>query len=561
MPNNPTIAGQAKYFAFLSYAQKDAPAAAALGHYLETFRVPVRLGGREQPLPKRMFPIFRERSEFSSSSSLGAAVHEALAKSGALIVLCSPAAAQSKWVDEEIRAFRRLRDPKRIFPVIVEGEPREAFPPALTEEGAEPLAVDFRPDQDSPRDARLRLAAALLGIDFDALKRREIRRIRSARFRIAVIALAAVCIIAAFPIAVWLRNAAQPSFTEYGVRGTPDGIAAGGDGAIWFTEDNYLTADDANRLGRLVVTRGSGGVTEYTLTGNSLGGRIAAGRDGTLWFANVGHDEIGRVTVAKDGSTTVTEYATPYQARSKNLDSIAVGPDGSLWFTEEKAGDLYWEPVVLMIGHAMIGYDGRVSVAEYPVPGTALTGYGGGISAGPDGALWFTQSAYNEIGMIGRATIGTTGHVTVARYPTPTHDAAPGAITVGPDGALWFTEGPYHETKNTAPSHVSRIGRLVIGRRGNVIITEYPTPTRDASPTDIITGPDGALWFTESTVNQIGRVSIAGGHVTIAEYTTPTLKAEPTDITVGPDGALWFTEGSANRIGRVTTGFRLWTLR
>ncbi|HEY9085568.1 MAG TPA: toll/interleukin-1 receptor domain-containing protein [Candidatus Tyrphobacter sp.] len=95
-----------KYFAFLSYAHNDAAAAAALGRYIETFRVPVRLGGKEQSLPKRMFPVFRDREEFSASSDLGASIQDALANSGALIVLCSPKAAQSWYVVFAVRHAR-----------------------------------------------------------------------------------------------------------------------------------------------------------------------------------------------------------------------------------------------------------------------------------------------------------------------------------------------------------------------------------------------------------------------------------------------------------------------
>lgn len=180
-----------RYFAFLSYSHVDAAAAAALARFVETFRVPVRLGGEEQKdLPKRMFPIFRDRDELSASSDLGAVIRNALSDSRVLIVLCSPEAAQSNWVNEEIRTFRRLGDPDRIYAIVLRGEPHEAFPKALTETGVEPLAIDFRPHVDNPRDARLRLAAALLGVNFDALKQRDLRRRRVQKMQLAAVAVA-----------------------------------------------------------------------------------------------------------------------------------------------------------------------------------------------------------------------------------------------------------------------------------------------------------------------------------------------------------------------------------
>ena len=55
-----------------------------------------------------------------------------------------------------------------------------------------------------------------------------------------------------------------------------------------------------------------------------------------------------------------------------------------------------------------------------------------GITAGPDGALWFTNDGNNSIG---RITDRRHGHAT---SPTPSI-SDPTGITAGPDGALWFT--------------------------------------------------------------------------------------------------------------------------
>src|SRR5438876_4943936 len=67
---------------------------------------------------------------------------------------------------------------------------------------------------------------------------------------------------------------------------------------------------------------------------------------------------------------------------------------------------------------------------EFPLP-NRTTPFG--ITAGPDGALWFTERSSNRIGRI-----TTTGVIT--EYTIPTANSGPQAITVGPDGALWFTE-------------------------------------------------------------------------------------------------------------------------
>ena len=93
---------QKKYWAFLSYSHQDSKACEWLHAALENFRVPRRLADRETPLgrvPKRLFPVFRDRDELPGSAELGTNLTEALAQSRALVIICSPAAARSRWVN------------------------------------------------------------------------------------------------------------------------------------------------------------------------------------------------------------------------------------------------------------------------------------------------------------------------------------------------------------------------------------------------------------------------------------------------------------------------------
>ena len=121
-----------KYWAFLSYSHQDAKVCEWLHRELETFRVPRRLVGldtREGKTPTRLFPVFRDRDELPGSSELGKNLTEALAQSRYLIVVCSPAAARSRWVNEEIRQFKMMGGEGRILALIVDGEPNAADKP------------------------------------------------------------------------------------------------------------------------------------------------------------------------------------------------------------------------------------------------------------------------------------------------------------------------------------------------------------------------------------------------------------------------------------------------
>ncbi len=53
-------------------------------------------------------------------------------------------------------------------------------------------------------------------------------------------------------------------------------------------------------------------------------------------------------------------------------------------------------------------------------------------------------------------------------------------------------------------------------------IIEYPIPTANSQTYNIVTGPDGNLWFTESGTSKIGKITPAG---VITEYPTPTPSA------------------------------------
>ena len=190
-----------KYWAFLSYSHQDTKVCEWLHQSLESFRVPRRLVGRETRdgnIPSRLFPVFRDRDELPGSSELGKNLTEALAQSRYLIVICSPAAARSRWVNEEIRQFKMMGGEGQILALIIDGEPNaadkpnsgllECFPEALkyrvdasgnlTSQRVEPIAADIRRDRETRSIALLRLIAGLLGVPFDELRQRDRERAR-----------------------------------------------------------------------------------------------------------------------------------------------------------------------------------------------------------------------------------------------------------------------------------------------------------------------------------------------------------------------------------------------
>ena len=225
-----------KYRAFISYSHADSRWASWLHASLEKYRPPKPLIGtvtERGAVPKRLAPIFRDRDELASATDLGTLINAALADSDCQVVICSPSAAKSKWVNEEILAFKRLGREDRIFCLIVEGEPNasdmpgrqgeECFPPALrfrmgangalSNVHSEPIAADARPGRDGRNNAKLKLLAGLLGVGFDSLKRREQQRRNRRLFAVACSALVGMVLTSGLAAYALVQRAAAQRLT------------------------------------------------------------------------------------------------------------------------------------------------------------------------------------------------------------------------------------------------------------------------------------------------------------------------------------------------------------
>jgi len=264
------------------------------------------------------------------------------------------------------------------------------------------------------------------------------------------------------------------------------------------------------------------------IAGGCAGGKIrSATVSGTI--------SIGQECGGVDGPVTVYPIAPPIcGAQAYMPTSITAGPDGALWFTTYDAN---------LIGRMTTA--GVTTFFPAPLGGQGTWG-NGGITAGSDGALWFLANSGAAIGRM--TTSGAT-----STFPIPAGSGFPTAITSGPDGALWFTL-----VSNTGPNAV---GQLTTSGQ-MTIYTDPSLGTGDWSTIahrylwDITSGPDGALWLSgDYASNVVGpgassiwRISTAG---VVTDYPIP-FDAAPTALTAGPDGAIWFGTGNGV-IGRVTT--------
>jgi len=199
--------------------------------------------------------------------------------------------------------------------------------------------------------------------------------------------------------------------------------------------------------------------------------------------------------------------------KPRGPQSIVMGPDDGLWFTEERGP-----------GNRIGRLDQGGRIQEYRIP-TRNCG-ASDIAAGPDNALWFTERRANKIGRI-----STDGHIT--EFPLRNPDAFPVNIIKGPDDKLWFTE-----------PNVMRIGRMAT----NGTYREY---TFSGSIGPIAGATDGRVWFILGTnTGQYLYWLLPSGRY--ARYKIPSSYHGGSGLAIGPDAAVWFTGVNDDRIFRMT---------
>src|SRR5262249_32055349 len=132
----------------------------------------------------------------------------------------------------------------------------------------------------------------------------------------------------------------------------------------------------------------------------------------------------------------------------------------------------------------------QASITQFPLPNALSIPFA--ITAGPDGALWFTEFSGDKIGRISTAGV-------ITEFPLPPN-RNPAGIIAGPDGRLYFAE-----------EFADRIGRMTTtGALAELAADMSP----GADTRGLAFGADGALWFTEFVGGRIGRTPLTIGAVT-----------------------------------------------
>jgi WD40 repeat protein len=392
--------GPSEYDAFLSYAHRDRQVTTAIQKGLH------QIGRRLGRL--RALRVFRDDTNLTASPDLWGKITEALDQARYMIVVLSPQAAASHWVNEEIRYWLAHRGDEHLMLVLAEGRLRwdatserfdpehsDAAPAALTEPGSlrsEPLYIDVSDDEPwdlgslTFRDKVTALAAPIHGKPKDQLagddlrEQRQFRRLRAAAIS-GLVVLTVVAVVAAL-IAVAkqheanarLRDAVVAKLNAEGpsmlagtmpggdVRAMQELLAAN---AIQANGVPILNAQIARFTTQKIIDRSS---AAYSLAYSPDGSRIASAQ--------------GDSAVRQWDSTTGKPIGAPMKGHTGRLRAIAYTPDGRTIASAGLDGTMW-----------LFNADTGAALNPKPRQVDPLTA----ISVSPDGKVVFTGNEYGTL--------------------------------------------------------------------------------------------------------------------------------------------------------------------
>ncbi|MEE0900111.1 MAG: TIR domain-containing protein, partial [Bacteroidales bacterium] len=193
-----------------SYSHKDMKAAKKLHDFIEGYKLPANLNGKED-LPKRIRPVFRDEYELKGGQ-LTEQIQSALRNSRYLIVVCSPNSAKSYYCNQEIEYFKSLGREMQILPYIIDGkattdeDPDCCYTPCFKElqKKYDILGGDIR--DIGAQAAALKIIAAMLEVEFPSLYDRFAKREKRKRNIIIAVSAAFVLLATIVALVIWNQN-------------------------------------------------------------------------------------------------------------------------------------------------------------------------------------------------------------------------------------------------------------------------------------------------------------------------------------------------------------------
>ncbi|HVF63172.1 MAG TPA: RHS repeat-associated core domain-containing protein [Casimicrobiaceae bacterium] len=315
---------------------------------------------------------------------------------------------------------------------------------------------------------------------------------------------------------------------------------------------------------------GDGGPATQALLRGTTG--VAVGPDGSLYLTDDGNNRIRRVgpngvitTVAGNGVAGFSGDGGPaVNASLRSPAGVALAPDGSLYIADNnRIRRVGLDGIINTVaGNGVLGFSGDGG----PAPQASLRNPSG-VAVGPDGSLYFSDEDNNRIRRVGLDGIistvagnGVTGFSGDGGLATQASlGGDPDGIAVGPDGSLYITDDNNKRIRRVGPDGIitTVAGNGVSGFSGDGGLA---TLASIGDPDGVTVGPDGSVYIADDDNNRIRRVAPGGIITTLAGNGSsgfagdggPAARASirnPEGLAVGPDGSLYLADN--NRIRRV----------
>jgi virginiamycin B lyase len=197
--------------------------------------------------------------------------------------------------------------------------------------------------------------------------------------------------------------------------------------------------------------------------------------------------------------------------RPTGIHDVAPAPDGGVWFTAQRSGQLGW-------------FDPATGRTELQTLGPRSSPHG--VIQGPDRAAWITDGGQNAIVRVS----WPQRELRVYALPEGTPYANLNTCAFDGDGDLWFT------------GQSGVIGKVAV-KSGEVTVKDAP---RGRGPYGICTTPAGDVWWCSLAGSFIAKIDRRTGDSAVVEPPTPNQGARR--VWSDSQGRIWVSEWNSGQL-------------
>jgi RHS repeat-associated protein len=279
-------------------------------------------------------------------------------------------------------------------------------------------------------------------------------------------------------------------------------------------------------------------------------GHVAVAADGSLYFADnsskvrrVGPNGIITTVAGTDTGGYSGDGGPATAAQLQDPTGVAVGPDGSVYIADsinQRVRRVGPDGIITTVaGTGTGGYSGDGGPATQ-----AKLAYPESVAVGPDGSLYIADASNFRVRRVGPDGItttvagnGTEGFSGDGGQATQAEIDSPNGVAVGPDGVLYIADTINSRIRRVGPDGIitTVAGSGTYGHSGD---GGPATAAQLTYPLDVAVGRDGSLYVAETDIKQHPNFNDQNGWVrrVAPDGTITTVAGNGTGGTAGDGG-------------------------